>query len=63
LIVNDVNSDGILENSNYTQSNTQNDPNKYTEEVTILQPVTQNNTNTKKLYLESFGCQYYNITN
>jgi len=57
LIVNDVNSDGILENSNYTQSNTQNDPNKYTEEVTILQPVTQNNTNTKKLFIESYGCQ------
>ena len=47
----------ITENESYTQSYTHKNPNEYNGEVIDNQSVTLKNTNTKKLYLESYGCQ------
>lgn len=50
-------SEEISENNNYTQSYTQNNPNEYNGEVTVNQILNSNNTNKKKLFIESYGCQ------
>ncbi len=57
MIHNDKDSNKNLDNDNYTQSYTQNNPNQYNGELTINQTNNSNNTNKKKLFIESYGCQ------
>ncbi len=44
-------------NDNYTQSYTHKNPNEFNGEVTVSQLLNSNNTNRKKLFIESYGCQ------
>ena len=46
-----------LTSSSYTQSYTHKNPNEYNGEVLDNQLDTPKNTNNKKVYIESYGCQ------
>ena len=46
-----------LISSSYTQSYTHKNPNEYNGEVLDNQLVTPKNTNNKKVFIESYGCQ------
>ena len=47
----------ITENESYTQSYTHKNPNEYNGEILDNQLDTPKNTNNKKVYIESYGCQ------
>ena len=53
----DLNTTEILEKENSPQSSPHNNPDQYNGEVLDYQSVKPKNTNNKKLYLESYGCQ------
>ena len=57
LIINDESSNKNLDNDNYTQGYTQNNPNEYNGELIVNQELNSNDTNKKKLFIESYGCQ------
>ena len=61
LIASDLSKSQISDNRRFTQSFTHNNPNEYNGELIDNQLDNKNILNTKKLFIESYDCQYNNV--